>query len=200
MSIKSATPDHEILPLIAERWSPRAFSPQQIGASDLQRLFEAARWAASCFGEQPWSWVVADKEDAEGHARLASCLSAGNAWAIEAPVLALSVAKLNFDQSGKPNRYAFHDVGAAMATLCLQATSMNIHVHQMGGFDVEKARHVCAVPEGHDPVAMIAMGYLGDPSVLNEDQRKKETTPRQRKPISKFVFGAKWGQASGIVR
>jgi hypothetical protein len=70
----------------------------------------------------------------------------------------------------------------------------------MAGFDVEKARQLCEIPPGHDPVAMIALGYLGDPATLTEDQRKKETTPRQRKPLAQFVFSGKWGESRSTQR
>ncbi len=194
VSAKIATPDHEILDLIKHRWSPRAFAPQRVEREKLRQLFEAARWAPSCFGEQPWRYLVAPQDDAEGHAILASCLSAGNQWARQAPVLALSAAKLEFTQSGKPNRWAHHDVGAATAYLTIQATSLGIYVHQMAGFDAAKARDLCKIPEGFEPVALMAIGYLGDPDSLPEDLRAKELSPRQRKPLSEFVFGATFGQ------
>jgi len=139
MPIKSASPDHEILELIKERWSPRAFSSRRPDIETLNRLFEAARWAASSDNEQPWRYLVARAEDGDRHETLASCLFPGNAWARKAPVLAMSVAARNFAKTGKLNRVALHDVGAASALLTLQGMSMGVFVHQMAGFDTEKA-------------------------------------------------------------
>src|SRR2546425_8759579 len=131
MSEKIAVADHEILDLIARRWSPRAFAARPVEPQKLNSLFEAARWAPSCFNEQPWSFLAATIDNAPEHERLASCLVPANAWARKAPVLALSVAALDFAQTGKPNRHAYHDVGLAVENLVIQAMSMGIFVHQM---------------------------------------------------------------------
>ena len=88
----------------------------------------------------------------------------GTANGRNAPVLVLSVAKVDFTHSGKPNRHAFHDVGQAAAYLTLQATALGLYVHQMAGFDAAKARQLLSIPKGHEPVAMMAVGYLDDPS------------------------------------
>jgi nitroreductase len=198
MSVKTAAPDHPILDLLKERWSPRAFSPRAIEPEKLRSLFEAARWAASCFGEQPWRYIVG-LAGSPTHEKLASCLGATNAlWAPQAPLLALSVASLKFAHNGNPNRHAYHDVGAASAQLTIQALLMGIYVHQMGGFDVAKARQVFEISEDHDPVAMIALGYLGDPATLNEKQHQMEVAPRTRKPLSQFVFGGSWGEPADL--
>src|ERR1700741_4278522 len=83
--------------LIASRWSPYGFSNRSVSDEDLRSLFEAARWAPSSYNEQPWSYIVAKREDAEEFARLLSCLVEGNqAWAKAASVLALGVSRLNF--------------------------------------------------------------------------------------------------------
>jgi nitroreductase len=199
MGIKTAAPEHEILDLLKERWSPRAFSSQRVEPENLRRLFEAARWSASSFGEEPWRFLVTNRDDAEQHERLASCLRPGNAWARQAPVLGLSVASLKFTQNGRPNRHALHDVGQAMAYLTTQAMSMGIYVHQMAGYDVDKVRESCRIPEDHDPVAMFALGYLGDPDSLPEDRREAERAPRKRKPLTELVFGSIFGERSGIL-
>jgi len=196
---KTAAAEHQILDLIAQRWSPRAFSPQVVDPEEVRRLFEAARWAPSCYNEQPWSFFVAAIDDPARHERLASCLGSGNAWARKAPVLALSVAALDFAKSGKPNRWAYHDVGLAMENLVLQATSMSLLAHQMAGFDVERARSILEIPPRYDPVGMVAVGHLGDPESLSEEQRLKELSTRQRKPIDQFVFGEKWPEISPLV-
>src|SRR5256884_3406610 len=118
----------------------------------LRSLFEAARWAPSSFNEQPWSFIVATKQKLEQHARLLSCLVEKNQqWAHLAPVLMVSVAKLKFAKTGEPNRHAFHDVGLAMGNMLVQATAMDLFVHQMAGFSPERVREIYAVPAEFEP-------------------------------------------------
>jgi nitroreductase len=193
---KPASADHPIFDLLARRWSTRAFSDRSVDRETLASLFEAARWAPSSGNGQPWSFLVATKEDDTGHERLASVLNPGNAWARRAPVLALSVATL--DRSDKPNRHAYHDLGLATENIVIQAHSMGLAVHMMGGFNVEMAREVFEVPARHDPVTMIAIGYPGDPASLPDDLRAKDLAPRQRKPIGDFVFSGKFGQRAAL--
>ncbi len=195
---KPAENQYPIHELIRERWSPRAFAPKMVEPEKLHSLFEAARWAASCFNEQPWNFIVATKENEEEFARVLGCLVEGNVlWAQHAPVLMLSVASLNFARNGKPNRHAFHDVGLAAATLTLQATALGLVVHQMAGFSTAKAREEFAIPDGYEAVAAIALGYQGDPESLPDDLRQKELAPRTRRAADSFVFTGKWGHTEG---
>ena len=191
-------PIHEIL---RNRWSPRAFADRAVSPETLRSLFEAARWAPSSFNEQPWSFLVATRENPEDFNRLLSCLVDGNiAWAKYAPVLMLSVAKLKFEHNQKPNRHAFHDVGRAGENLVIQASALELMVHQMAGIHVDKARESCGIPEGYDPVAGFAIGYPGEPQTLPEGLRERELAPRSRKPAESFVFGGRWGQTSRIFK
>lgn len=192
-----APADREIHELLARRWSTRAYTDQPIAPETLRRLFEAARWAPSSGNGQPWSFLVACKEDAAEFEKIASVLNPGNAWARRAAVLAISVAALD-REPGRPNGHALHDVGLACENMALQAVSMGLSLHMMGGFSAEKARAVFVIPERWQPVAAIAIGYPGDPNDLPEDLRKKDLAPRQRKPIGEFVFSGKWGQPGGL--
>lgn len=163
-------------------------------------LLEAARWAASSYNEQPWSLIVATQDQPSEYARLLSCLVECNqSWAQSAPVLMLSVAKLHFDRNGKENRHTFHDVGAAASNLTTQAIALDLFVHQMAGFDAQKARSQFNIPNGHEPVAMIAIRYLGDPQTLPEALQAQELAPRTRKLLTEFVFTGAWDQASDLV-
>jgi len=194
MPVKTAVTDHPILETLCERWSPRAFAERAVPREDLASLFEAARWAPSCFNDQPWFFVMAEKSDPAAFERLFSILLPGNQkWAGSAPVLMLSVARTVFGTSGKPNRHALHDVGQAIAQLTVQAVSRGLCVHQMAGFDQAKAREVLNLPEDCEPVAAIALGYPGDPGALPDDLKVMETSPRQRKPLSEFVFTGTFG-------
>ncbi|MEH2297646.1 MAG: nitroreductase family protein [Nostoc sp.] len=186
--------------LIRGRWSPRAFSNRTVERDKLLSLLEASRWAASSYNEQPWSLIVATQDQPSEYARLLSCLVEFNqSWAQSAPVLMLSVAKLHFDRNGKENRHAFHDVGAAASNLATQAIALDLFVHQMAGFDAQKARTQFSIPDGYEPVAMIAIGYLGHPQTLPEALQAQELAPRTRKALTEFVFTGAWDQASDLV-
>jgi len=194
---KPAPCDYPILDLLARRWSPRAFSDRAVDRETLASLFEAARWAPSSGNGQPWSFLIATAENPAEHARMASVLVTGNAWAHKAPVLMLSVASL-FRGGDKPNRHAYHDVGLATENLVVQAHSMGLVIHMMAGFNVDKAREIFEIPAGYDPLTMIAIGYPGHPDSLSEELRAKDLAPRQRKPIGEFVFSGKFGQPAGL--
>src|SRR5437667_9400721 len=155
---KPAPTDHPIEEILRRRWSPRAFSDRIVEPEKLQSLFEAARWAPSSFNEQPWYFIVATKQKLEAHVRLLSCLTEKNQqWARQAPVLMVSVAKLNFEKTGKPNRHAFHDVGLAMGNMLVQATALGLFVHQMAGFSPETVREIHGVPEVFEPAVAMAI-------------------------------------------
>ena len=197
---KPAETQYPIHDLLRRRWSPRAFSDRRVDPAIMRSLLEAARWAPSSYNEQPWSFIVATKDDPVEFGRLLSCLVEGNIqWAQHAPVLMVSVARLSFEDDGKPNRHAFHDVGLAVANLIVQATALGLVVHQMAGIFPDKIRELYGIPEGYEAVAGIALGYPGDPQSLPEGLRKRELAPRERKPLTEFVFTGRWGQTSPLV-
>ena len=187
--------------LLKQRWSPLAFADRMVSSEDLLSLLEAARWSPSCFNAQPWSFIVATKENTAEYERLFSCLVEGNKpWASLAPVLMISVAQLSFDKNNQPNRHAFHDVGLAVACLTFQATEMGLRVHQMGGFDIDKARELYKISEQYEPVAAIAIGYPGELEILPESLQERELSPRSRKPMNSFVFAGEWGQTASFIQ
>ncbi len=195
---KPARNDYPINDLLVRRWSPRAFSEAAVPREMVCSLLEAARWAPSCFNEQPWSFIVATREDPEAFEKLLGCLRETNqAWARRVPVLMVAVAKAAFDHNGKPNRHAGHDVGLAVENLMLQAVSMGLFAHAMAGFDASKVRELYGVPEGQDPLVALAVGFPGDPEDLPEELRERELAPRERKPLERFVFGPSWGDPWG---
>lgn len=199
---KPAVNDHPILEPLRERWSPYAFAPTPVSRATLRSLFEAARWAPSSFNEQPWRFVVGTPTDApEAFAKLVDCLFEGNAvWAKDAPVLALALARTAFTHNEKPNRVAFYDTGQAVGALSVQAGALGLHLHQMGGFSLEKARAHFGIPDNVEPVAMIAIGYLGDPESLpTDDLRARHDNPvRSRRPLAETVL-SEWGTRSPLL-
>lgn len=191
---KPAETQYPIHDLLKRRWSPRAFGERAVEADKLRSLFEAARWAPSSNNEQPWRFIVATRDHETEWNRLLACVAEGNRkWAFRAPVLILSVASLNFENDSKPNRHALHDAGLASENLVLQATALGLTAHQMAGFDVEKARIDLKIPAGYEPVAMIAVGYPGDPASLPDRLRERELLPRVRRPISEWTYSGQWG-------
>lgn len=197
---KFADTEYTVHDFIRGRWSPLAFSNRTVELEKLLILLEAARWAPSSYNEQPWSFIVATNENQAEYDRSFSCLVEGNqAWAQNAPVLILSVAKLFFEKSGDQNRHAFHDVGLATENLVIQAIALELFVHQMAGFHVEKARELFNIPEGYEPLTALAIGYLGDPQTLPEQLRARELAPRTRKPLTEFVFTGNWNQTSLLI-
>jgi nitroreductase len=192
---KTALTDHPVHSLIAARWSPLAFADKPVAPSEIAALLEAARWAASCFNDQPWAFLLAFREDEMEFERMLSCLVPANQrWAKAAAVLMISIARRDFTQNNKPNRHAYHDVGLAMGNLCLEATARSLAVHQMGGFDLQRTRELYQLPENHDPVAAVAIGYPGDPDNLPDEQlRAREQAPRTRKSLREFVYAGRWG-------
>lgn len=192
-SAQSLEVEHPVLDAIRQRWSPAIYSPESVEPKKLLSVLEAARWAPSSMNEQPWSFLVARKEEPEEFARMLDCLVPGNvAWAQHVPVLILSVVKLQFDRNGKPNRYAWHDTGIATGFLILQASALGLYVHAMAGFDPDKARQTYQIPETHEAVAVIALGYPGDDRGAPEDLRKRNVR-RGRRTLDKFVFSGRWG-------
>jgi nitroreductase len=197
---KPAPTEFPVHDLIRDRWSPRAFADKTVPPEVLRSLFEAARWAPSSSNEQPWAYIVATREDKENFEKMLSVLVEFNAnWAKNAPVLALAIAKLAFEKNNAPNRNAQYDTGAATALLSVEATSRGLAVHQMAGFDPDKARKIFEIPAGWDALAAIAFGYPGDPESLPQPLRDRELAPRVRKPLSKFVMTGRWGHTSPFV-
>lgn len=178
--------------LLAKRWSPRAFSARPVENEKLAQIFEAARWAPSSYNAQPWSFIVAKREDAEGYTRLLSTMVEPNReWAQKAPVLILGVAKQDFNHVARANRFAMYDLGQAVANLIFEASALGLQVHQMGGFDPTAARELFSIPQGYEVGAVFALGYPDDTGSAPE--------ARTRKPLDSFVFSGNWGRASEVV-
>ena len=196
---RTAVTEYPIHPLLAERWSPKAFADRPIPADVLGSLLEAARWSPSSSNEQPWRFVLIHREDEAAHSRMVETLSDNNRlWAASAPLLIVGVVSMLRSRSGRPNAYAWYDLGQSVAHFSVQATAAGLHVHQMGGFDKEKARTVLGVPENFEPVVAIAVGYLGDVADLPDDLQASVANPRSRRPLQESVFNGQWGEAADI--
>jgi nitroreductase len=182
-----------VLPIFHTRWSPRSFSDREVSKADLAKVFEAARWAASSFNEQPWRFLVGTRNSPAYKKIFDSLMSFNQQWAYAAPVLILGTARTKFSHNETPNRVALFDLGAASSYLTLQAAALGLVAHQMGGFEADAARKAFAIPEDYTFGSVIALGYQDEPAALpNEQFLAQELAPRQRKPLKDFVFSS-WG-------
>ena len=198
--VKFAQPAHPILPQIAQRWSPYAFDPRPVERDKLLSCLEAARWAASSYNEQPWTYILAERTDKAAFDTMLGCLVEGNqAWAKNAGVLMLGIVSKFFSKNGKPNRVCEHDLGLAAGNLTIQATALGLHVHQMAGIEPAKIRATYKVPDGHEPLTGIAIGYAASVQPGTSDPLgQRDLAPRTRKPISEFVIAGMWGQSAQL--
>ncbi len=200
MNIKKAITDYPIQHALADRWSPYGFEERAVTEADLCSLFEAARWAASSYNEQPWNYLVAIKENAKEFDQLLSCLVEVNqAWAKAAPVLVLGVVSLRFAKNAKDNRAAVHDLGLASGNLVVEATTRGLSVHQMIGILPDKAREVYQIPEHFEAWTAMAIGYNADPATMPAALKERDMAPRQRRPLRDFVFAGHWKVAAPLV-
>lgn len=187
-----------IEPQLARRWSGRAYDPARAVSPDqLLALLEAARWAPSCYGDQPWRFIAWDRgADRANWERACACLGEFNrGWATAAPVLLLAAADTLFHHNDQPNRWGGYDTGAASMSLCVQATTLGLMAHQMGGFDAARVQADFAIPERYMPMAMITVGYALAEADIPADMRERELAPRQRRGLGEMAYQGQWGKA-----
>ena len=197
MKNKEAQTETKLHPIIKTRWSPRAFSSKGVEQEKLHRLFEAARWAPSCFNEQPWRFVIGIKDQNNTYTKIFEALAEGNKiWCQNVPVLVALCAKKTFTYNGQPNQWAFYDLGQAAAYITFQAMAEGLYVHQMAGFSAEKIQKAFAIPEDYQPFTVMAIGYLGNPDALPEDLKQSELSKRTRLALNQMVFTNKWNQSA----
>ena len=180
---------------IANRWSGRAYDASQaVTPEQIIALLEAARWAPSCYGDQPWRLIVWNKNtDTQAWQQAFDCLAPSNqTWVKDAPVLFLVCADTLFNHNQQPNRWAQYDTGAAAENLCLQAASMGLMAHQMGGFNADLARDTFNIPAQFTPMAMICVGFAADIATVTGEVLTRETAARSRRPLNELFFAGAW--------
>ncbi len=196
--VKHALPDHEILPVVVERWSPYLFDERPVEREKLLCCLEAARWAESSYNEQPWIFFLSERTNPVEFEKALECLVEANQyWARHVGVLILTATRKTFAMNGKPNRVCEHDLGIAAGHFALQATTLGLHAHQMAGINPAKVKQTYNLPEGYEPLTAIALGYQGaPPSGADPQLAPRDETPRSRKPLSEWVFSGEWGSPS----
>lgn len=173
--------------ILSKRFSGYAFdSSKPVCKEQLVTIAEAGRLAPSSYNEQPWYFIICDKNrDPEGYNKVFQALVEPNQkWAKNAPVLIVVIAATKSSRNGKTNAHAQYDTGAAAFSMMLQATSLGLMAHQMGGFDKDRIGSAFSLTTDLVPMAVMAVGY---PSA---DEKQPE---RKRKPLSENFFFGKWG-------
>jgi len=177
--------------LITDRWSPVAFDSRKVEYETLQLLFEAAKWAPSGRNLQPWRFIFATRDMPDYKVLLGLLSEKNQVWAQTAPMLVLPLAQAISTYKNRPNRLAFYETGMAVGNLLLQATHLGLMVHQMGGYNVERAKEELVIPTRYEPMAMMAIGYKGDVAQLPKDVAAWEERKRERMEISKFLVAGR---------
>jgi nitroreductase len=193
--IDTLEPIHELL---ASRWSGRAYDPvRPVERRALVAMLEAARWAPSCFGDQPWRYIVWDRiAEPANWQRGFDCLAEGNqTWAKDAPILMLCCADTLLTRNDAPNRWGSYDSGAATMAICVQATAFGLMVHQMGGFDAARVAQEFAIPVRYQPMAMVTIGYQVERERIDPSVREREEAARSRRPLGESFFRGQWGNS-----
>jgi len=190
MTLSTETRQFSITPILADRWSPRAYHEEDVMTADrLGPAFEAARWAPSSSNSQPWSFVVGFRGD-EIFQALVAAMAAGNAlWAEKAGAVVANIAQV-VTEEGKELSHALYDLGQAVAHFSAQATAEGLYVHQMGGFDAHVAASSLGLDDRQRVVTLMTVGVLGDIDDLPEKLQERERQPRVRKPLSAVVGGS----------
>jgi nitroreductase len=177
--------------LISGRWSPVAFDKREVDYDQIHLLFEAAKWAPSAMNAQPWRFIFATRKMPEYQTLLGLMTEANRTWATTAPLLVMPLAQVISTHKNRPNRLALYEVGMAAGNLLAQATAMGLLVHQMSGYDVERAKVELVIPTRYEPLSIMAIGYKGDPTQLPKEVAARETRERTRMEISKFLIQGK---------
>ncbi|MDO9253942.1 MAG: nitroreductase family protein [Bacteroidales bacterium] len=198
VSIKAPLTDYSVHPLIASRWSPRAYDTKPVEREKLQRIFEAARWTASSNNLQPWYFMVGLKGDEVYQKIFDSLVEFNQMWSVNAPVLVLAIAKTT-NAKGEPNNIFAYDLGQSVATLSLQAMEEGVYTHQMGGFDTSAATLALAIPEEYKILVVFTLGYLGNAGILHPNLQRLEMSPRSRRPVRESVFTGSFGHKADFL-
>ena len=194
---RTAATSAPLHPLLAERWSPRAWAPTPVTGDQARPLFEAARWAPSAMNGQPWRFVVGHRGDSTWDVLHDALMPGNQPWAESAPLLVLAATQTT-DDAGHPRPTAAYELGLAVSQLTVQAHAEGLHVHQMGGFSADAVRASLGLPATMTPYVVLAIGEYGDPEALAEPYRSRELAPRTRLPLEETVFAGAWGRPADL--
>jgi len=196
MTHRPAPTDIDIHPLLAGRWSPRAYAERPVAHADVLALLEAARWAPSAYNLQPWRFLVFEKgEDAAAFERaFATLVPFNQVWNQHAQVLVVVIADTR-NADGEVNQTAAYDAGAAGLALLLEAHARNLAAHSMSGFHTNALRATFSIANRYVPLAVISVAHYGDKATLSEPLAEREQAPRKRLPVSEIAQFGTWENA-----
>ena len=180
-------------PLIANRKSVRAFSPKPVEPEKVRAMLESARWAPSCANNQPWRYILVDR-NASSRPALEEALAKGNAWAKAAPLLVVVAAREGDDGFYNDVRYYLYDCGMSVMQFVLEGENQGLRAHQMAGWDGVKVSSALAIPSDYQPIVVFAVGCEGRLEDLEPAVQEKEKKPRTRKELSEIAFQETWGK------
>ena len=182
--------------LIHKRRSGRVIDPSRFVANEkILSLLEAARWAPSCFNNQPWRFVVSTGESLE---RVKDTLSRGNAWGRKASLVITIASKPDLGCQKTGREYYPLDIGLAVENLLLQGIHLGLVVHPIAGFDEGELKSVLKIPDEYRVHTIVIVGYPGSLSEVDEQLREREEAPRERKKLEEIVFWEEWNQSNPI--
>ena len=185
---RAADTTSPILPVLAERWSPRGFDPTAvIDETTLTTILEAARWAPSASNMQPARFIVARRGTASFAKVYEGLMGFNKSWADAASVLIVNVATLPIDET-RENPWARYDLGQAVAHLTIQAQHEGLHTHQLGGFDAAAIAAAFNLTADQAVVSVTVLGVLGDADALSPELYARESAPRSRKPLTELLL------------
>lgn len=186
---KTAETSAPILPVIAERWSPRAYDEtHEVSQADLTSILEAGRWAASANNLQPWKFSVVRRGEAVTEQLNAEALFGFNqAWMPRASVVVyISVPEVT--PEGKPYTIAYFDAGLAAQNMTLQAEALGLSAHPISGFDSAKASEILGLGENRTAIVALAIGKRAEAEQLQGSPAyDREIAQRSRKPLAEIV-------------
>ena len=189
------TAEHPIEQHFLERWSPRAYTGEEIPEATLKSLLEAARWAPSSYNAQPWRFVYARRNTPHWDQFLGFLNEFNQSWAKQASALIIVISKTTSQppSGGAEVPWPTHsfDAGAAWGYLALQASASGWPAHGMVGILKDKIRAELGLPENYVVEAAVAIGKQGDKSLLPEQLQQREL-PSPRKPVSEFASEGKF--------
>lgn len=177
-------------PVFLQRWSPRAFTSDEIEEVELLTILEAARWAPSSFNSQPWRFLYSRRASPCWGTYVSLLMDFNATWAAQAAALIFVVSDTQVkDGAGVWKRSTTHsfDAGAAWACLSLQSSMKGWQAHAMAGIHHDKVREALQVPRFFQVEAAVAIGKPGDPSTLPDKLRAREQLS-QRRPLEEIAF------------
>jgi len=189
---KTAITAAPIMPVLADRWSPRSFDADyEISQHDLLSILEAARWAPSSNNGQPWRYSVLNRGTDLFNQVAAEGLSGFNqAWAPKSSTLVI-VSIQTKTADGKENKSAHYDAGLSVSNLVIQAHKLGLHAHQIGGFVPDALRSILELDEDLSPIVVVAIGKVAPAEKLEGPAYEREIQPRTRLELDEIVLHGK---------